>query len=242
MLSSAYQQLGRFDLAEQRLQRVIQAGDQQPLANEHWQLQQRVKSLPRGIEALRADPLILTPMQNYHEDDFLWQYADPSIGELCNLPDFNEDAEDWQQWLNHHQKISSKYVFAVSHLHWGFNGSVGLEMTKGIGFFYYWLGKDFQGHGYGPQAVTIMLNWARRHLGLSRCYATVYQEDNIPSQKAMAKIGFQPLPFKGILPEEKDYEEKLHYWGNQEPNHKQTQDLLAHRNGRRRSSRKLIAK
>ena len=90
---------------------------------------------------------------------------------------------------------------------------MGLEISKGVGFFYYWLGKDFQGHGYGPQAVAIMLDWARRYLGLRRCYATAYK-DNIPSQKAMGKIGFRPLPLKVVLPDNQDYEEDVFYWGN----------------------------
>ena len=218
LLSIAYQQLGLFDSAEQALQRAIKHDRQpphQPLIDDYQQLQHRTKSLPKGIDVLRADPLILTPLQSYHEDDFLWQYADPTIGELCNLPDFDEEDEDWQQWLQKNQKPAAKHLFAVNHVDWGFIGSVGLEISKGIGFFYYWLGKDFQGYGYGPQAVTIMLDWACRYLGLRCCYATTYK-DNIPSKKAMGKVGFRPLPFKVIRPEEEEYEEELYYWGGRQ--------------------------
>ena len=211
LLSKAYQQLGKFSSAEQCLQRAIQSDDRQPFIDEYRQLQQRSKGLPKGVEALRSDPLLLTPLQSYHEDDFLWQYADPNIAELCNLPDFDKE-EDWQQWLKTCQTEPTKYQFALNHLYWGFIGSVGLEISKRIGFFYYWLGADFQGYGFGPQAVTIMLDWARHYLGLRCCYATAYKH-NIPSKKAMGKIGFRPLPFKAIIPDNEDYEEDLFYWG-----------------------------
>ena len=210
LLSRAYQQLGLFDPAEHCLQRAIH-GDDHPLIDNYRQLQQRAKVLPKGIDALRADPLLLTPLQNHHEDDFLWQYADPTIRELCNLPDFNQDDEDWRQWLHTNQKPAAKHLFAVNHRHWGFIGSVGLELSRDVGFFHYWLGKNFQGQGYGPQAVTILLNWARRHLGLRCCYATTYKH-NIPSRKALAKIGFQPAPLKVILPDDANYQEDLFYW------------------------------
>ncbi len=216
LLSQAYQQLGLFDSAEHTLQRAINHDGypaHQPLIDAYRQLQQRAKGLPKGIDALRADPLLLTPLQSHHEDDFLWQYADPHIAELCNLPDFDEDDEHWQQWLQTNQKTAAKHLFAVNHLYWGFIGSVGFERSKDIGFFHYWLGKDFQGHGYGPQAVTILLDWACRHLGLRCCYATSYR-DNIPSRKALAKLGFRPVPLKAVLPDNQDYEEDLFYWGN----------------------------
>ncbi|NEO24711.1 GNAT family N-acetyltransferase [Moorena sp. SIO4A5] len=211
LLSRAYQQLGMFEAAEQTLQRAIQSGDRQPLLDEYRQQQQLANSLPKGVEALRSDQLLLTPLQTYHEEDFLWQYADPNIAELCNLPDF-DDEEDWQEWLKTNQTKSTKYQFAVNHKYWGFIGSVGLEISQRIGFFFYWLGTDFQGNGYGSQAVRIMLDWASRYLGLRCCYAKAYKH-NIPSKKAMEKIGFRPLPFKTTIPEREDYEEELFYWG-----------------------------
>ncbi|NEO78821.1 GNAT family N-acetyltransferase [Moorena sp. SIO4G3] len=211
LLSRAYQQLGMFDSAEKTLQRVIQSSDRQQLIEEYQQLQLRTKGLPKGVETLRSDQLLLTPLQTYHEDDFLWQYADPNIAELCNLPDFDEE-EDWQEWLKTNQTKSTKYQFAVNHKYWGFIGSVGLEISQRIGFFYYWLGTDFQGNGYGSQAVRIMLDWASRYLGLRCCYAKAYKH-NIPSKKAMEKIGFRPLPCKVVIPEREDYEEELFYWG-----------------------------
>ena len=219
LLGIAYQHLGLFHPAERVLQRAMGNGDErrdrQPSTDAYQQLQQQVKSLPKGIDALHADPLRLTPLQSHHEQDFLWQYADPKIAELCNLPDFNDEDKDWQQWLETYRKKSRAHLFAVNHSYWGFIGSVSLELSRDCGFFYYWLGRDFQGHGFGPQAVMIMLDWARQYLGLRHCYATTYK-DNIASKKAMGKMGFRPLPFQVILPDNPDYEEDLFYWGDRQ--------------------------
>ncbi|MEM9215340.1 MAG: GNAT family N-acetyltransferase [Cyanobacteria bacterium P01_F01_bin.150] len=215
LLSHAYQHLGLYALAQDVLQQAINHSGQAPqlLLDTYQHLQKQAAALPNGIDTLQTDPLILTPLQNHHEDPFLWQYADPTIAQLCNLPDFNNDEdEDWQQWL-HTNQTATKYLFAVNHRHWGFIGSVGFEHFKDVGFFHYWLGKDFRGNGYGPQAVTILLDWARHHLVLRCCYATTYR-NNIPSRKALVKIGFQPIPLKVVLPDNPDYEEDLFYWGH----------------------------
>ncbi|MFG6107201.1 GNAT family N-acetyltransferase [Leptothoe sp. EHU-05/26/07-4] len=215
LLSQAYQHLGLYPLAQQTLQRAINHTDHPPpnLLDTYQQLQKQTKTLPNGIDTLQADPLILTPLQSHHQDNFLWQYADPTIAELCNLPDFNNQDEDWQQWL-HTNQTTTKHLFAVNHRHWGLIGSVGLEHFKHIGFFHYWLGQNFQGQGHGPQSVTTLLNWAHRYLGLRCCYATTYRH-NIPSRKALAKIGFQPIPLKVVLPNNPAYEEDIFYRGNQ---------------------------
>ena len=219
LLSRAYQHLGLFHPAEKALQRAMGNGndraDRQRTIDEYRQLQQRVKALPKGIDTLQADPLRLTPLQSHHEKDFLWQYADPKIAELCNLPNFDSEDEDWQQWLKANQEKSGDRLFAINHLYWGFIGSVSLELSREFGFFYYWLGADFQGYGYGPNALAILLDWASRHSGLRRCYATAYK-DNIPSHKAMSKVGFRPLPLKVILPGNTDYEEDLFCWGDRQ--------------------------
>ena len=75
LLSQAYQHLGLYDLAQHTLQRVINHTEQPPyqsLLNDYQQLLQQTKTLPNGIETLQAEPLILTPLQSHHKDNFLW--------------------------------------------------------------------------------------------------------------------------------------------------------------------------
>ena len=116
------------------------------------------------------------------------------------------------------QRRSSAHLFAVHHIHWGFVGSVNIDVFKGVGFFYYWFGKDFQGQGFGPQAARILLGWSAEYLSLNCCYTKVYQ-DNIYSQKALVKSGFRPLPLKiAESYEQEAYEEEyIYYQGNNRP-------------------------
>ena len=220
LLSRAYRQQGLFAAAEQCLRQALrgQHDDHQTTMDDYRRLRRITKGLPAGAETLRSDSLLLTPLRLDHEKDFFWQY-DLDIAELCNLPDFG-DEENFPKWLAEYQQKPTTNQFAVNHVDWGFIGSVGLEIFKDIGFFDYWLGADFQGHGFGPQAVRILLDWACRYSGLRCCYAKAY-ESNTHSKKAMEKLGFQSLPFKVIYPceegDEEEYEEEyLYYWGDRQ--------------------------
>ena len=220
LLSRACRQQGLFDQAESCLkQGLLKYQRNKALLEDYKRLQELKKNLPQGLITLRSDELILTPLQRHHEKDFFWQYADPTIAELCTLPDFNdEDEENWDEWLMESQRRSSAHLFAVHHIHWGFVGSVNIDVFKGVGFFYYWFGKDFQGQGFGPQAARILLGWSAEYLSLNCCYTKVYQ-DNIYSQKALVKSGFRPLPLKiAESYEQEAYEEEyIYYQGNNRP-------------------------
>ena len=225
LLNQAYQQQGLFDQAESCLkQGLLKHHRNKALLEDYKRLRELKKILPQGLTKLRSDELILTPLQRDHEKDFLWQYADPSIAELCTLPDFNDedendkDKENWQQWLLECQRRPEAHLFAVQHIHWGFVGSVNIDVFKGVGFFYYWFGKDFQGRSFGPQAARILIDWSAGHLGLNCCYTKVYQ-DNIYSQKALEKSGFRPLPLKiAESYEQEAYEQEyIYYRGNNKP-------------------------
>ncbi|WDE08075.1 GNAT family N-acetyltransferase [Thalassomonas viridans] len=151
------------------------------------------QQLPFALTDLQNDPLMLLPLTEQHLENFSWQYADSRIRKLCNLPKFTSN-EQWLQWLDGCRQERGIYLFAVMHIEWGFIGSVSLEVYQGVGFFYYWLGSDFQGQGFGPQAVKILLSLAERYFSQDCCYAKVYHH-NIPSQKALSKLGFTPLDF-----------------------------------------------
>ncbi|XOF34639.1 MAG: GNAT family N-acetyltransferase [Candidatus Electrothrix sp. YB6] len=224
LLIRAYQQQGLFAEAEQCLRQAA-PGHHRALADEYQQLQQRISNLPQGAEALCSDTLLLTPLEPCHERDFFRQYADPEIADLCVLPEFSDKKkENWQQWLLQCRQSGTEHLFAIQHEYWGFLGSISLEILDRVGFFYFWLGPDFQGYGFGPEAVNILLNWADRYPGLRSCYTKICP-DNTPSQKAVRKAGFQALPFKVIVPgEEDEYEDEyLYYRGEQ----KTEEQLLA---------------
>lgn len=190
----AYWQLGQLETSLKFL------SDYMPHFDETSALHQFYQQVSRDIDANHFslsckdnDELFICPLEEQHLSSFTWVYQDTQIAKLCNLPVFGDD-EQWYQWLDNDQVNANKHVFAVNHLHWGFIGVVSIEVHDGVGFFYYWLGQDFQGGGLGPQAVNLLLEIAQQHMDMRCCYAKVFK-DNIASQKAMGKMGFNPVPF-----------------------------------------------
>lgn len=151
--------------------------------------------LPLKELAVRDGPLSLTPLEVCHKAAFMSQYSG-DIAEMCKLPEFGRAGEmEWEAWLVDYLKHPSANLFAIYHEDRGFIGSVGLDCHQGAGFFFYWLGADFQARGYGPRVVELLLEWAARNRQVTCCYAVTY-EDNIPSIKALRKLAFEKQPLK----------------------------------------------
>lgn len=142
--------------------------------------------------------LRLEPLGHHHCADFAWQYWDPEIARLCCLPVFGDDAA-WHRWLDECWGHGDQRLYAVLHRDWGFVGSVSLTLHEDLGFFYYWIGRDFQGQGLGPAAVRLLLADAFERRGMRACYAKVF-EHNAPSRRALARLGFEPLDFRPAPP------------------------------------------
>jgi RimJ/RimL family protein N-acetyltransferase len=208
-LAEAYHQQGQLSEAAQCIRRCLLVDCQQPqLAQYYGQLRQAAANSLFAPQDMQAGAIMLTPMTRYHLESFCWAYADPQISEQCNLPAFDSD-EHWLNWLATSEQGDGKHLFAVTHREWGLIGSVSLEVLNGVGFFYYWLGADFQGYGFGPQAVELLLDLGAIYLGMSCCYAKVYAH-NTPSHKGMSKLGFRQLPFSVEPPYDN---EVLYYLG-----------------------------
>ncbi|MFC4656180.1 GNAT family N-acetyltransferase [Rheinheimera marina] len=188
-------------------------------------LQQAIQQQPYPAEALSQGAISLTLLQCHHVGDFGWQYGSSDIARLCNLPVF-QSAEHWLAWLYQCKLERSRLLFAVIHKDFGLIGSVSLQLFHGVGFFYYWLGKDFQGQGFGPVAVDLLLQLGQRYLGMHCCFAKVFSF-NLPSKKAILRIGFTHLPFTARAPSE---HEEFYYLGPAQHLfwlHHQLQDLLS---------------
>lgn len=194
-------QLGQFEQALDTVERRLACGEStDSLRPVQQALLQELRQQPYPLTALQQGAVSLTPLRFHHVADFIWQYADPSIGQLCNLPVF-QSAEHWMTWLYLCQQEPARHLFAVMHTDYGFIGSVSMQVFDGVGFFYYWLGVDFQGQGYGPAAVNLLLQLSQQHLGMRCCYAKVY-EYNLVSNKAISKLGFQRLMLRALPPSE----------------------------------------
>lgn len=152
--------------------------------------------------------LSLEPLNFHHGQEFLWQYHDPRIAELCCLP-YLDNLTDWNHWQSDQGLYDDQTTLAVWHRDWGFIGVVSLAIHDDVGFFYYWMGNDFQNQGLGTQAASLLLDMGKECFGLRCCYAKVY-EHNLSSQKAMEKIGFSRLPFNTAEPDNLEY---LYYYG-----------------------------
>lgn len=214
-LINLYQHIGRYDLSQHTVKTILLANPTDLNCQRAWHHTcESVTSLACSQES----DLWITPLSSRHLYDFAWQY-NQSIQALCNLPVFTEN-DDWHYWLDDMQSDPYREIFAIFHQEWGFIGSVSLQLYDGIGFFYYWLGDDFQGMGLGPRAVELLIQWGEQR-GMTCCYAKVYA-DNAPSHKAIQKIGFQPLPFTAAAPNE---HEVFYYRGANKPEHQLFQGL-----------------
>ena len=204
-------QMGRFDLALIRVERALQS---QPydldLVTAKQQLNLLNEAQPYAFDALNSGHISLTPLSFNHVADFSWQYSNSGIAELCNLPVF-PTAHHWMHWLQQCQQEKERRLFAIMHEEYGFVGSVSLQVYDGLGFFYYWLGTDFQGQGLGPKAVSILMHLGMKYMDMECCYAKVFAH-NKPSHKAIAKLGFKRLSFKAHSPSD---DEVFYYSGTQ---------------------------
>ena len=221
-LAVAHWQMGQLDEADQLLQvSGSRLGSENPLADFHHQIKQDMAQMPFELSDLCEGDLLLMPLEEQHLGGFSWVYHDPQIAKLCNLPEFGDD-EQWFDWLDADQSNPAKQVFAVIHAEWGLIGSVSIEVHDGAGFFYYWLGQDFQGGGLGGQSVLLLLRLAGDKMGMTGCYAKAFAH-NVASQKAMNKIGFNALPFKVAPPNE---EQLYFYRGPDKPERELGEELV----------------
>jgi len=166
--------------------------------------------------------LRLEPLGHHHAQDFATQYYDPDIAELCCLPTFTQDAQ-WHGWLDTCWGYGDQRLYAVIEPEWGFVGCVSLIAHDDVGFFYYWIGRDFQGCGLGTAAVRLLLEDAAECHGTRACYAKVF-EHNAPSRRALEKLGFDALDFRPAPP---DDDELFYRRGPPQPRQHSAEELRA---------------
>lgn len=198
-LASALWRMGRVEPATDQCRHLLLAHPHCARAADlHAELSRahrRTCPFPPWEAALAQDgELRLVALGPSHARDFAWQYGDPAIARTCRLPSFESDAH-WLAWLDGVQAHGDQVLFALVHEDCGFIGSVSLVLHQRVGFFYFWLGKDFQGLGLGPKAGKLLIDLARRAWDMKSCYAKVLAH-NTASRRALEKIGFalQALP------------------------------------------------
>ena len=164
--------------------------------------------------------LKLEPLSFHHVDEYIWQYWDQDIAELCCLPKISSKQE-WCDWFEYQQSLTDQINYAVLHETFGFIGVVSLIIHRRVSFFYFWIGKDFQGKGYGTEAVKLLLEIGEAYFGITCCYAKVF-EHNHASKKSLRKIGFEQLNFNAAPPYDN---EQLYYFGEDKCESEQVNEL-----------------
>lgn len=124
---------------------------------------------------------------------------------LCQLAGVEclQSADRARDWLQQEQD-EHKHVLAIFHPNTGLIGVAALECApqafssagSGSGRFYFWIGQDYQNQGYGPLALALLHQLANIK-GVQHIFSTVDQS-NLASQRVLAKLGYQRLPFEPI--------------------------------------------
>lgn len=139
---------------------------------------------------------------------------DPELAKLAGV-ECLRSSEHAREWIQQEQS-DHKHVLAILHPDFGLIGVAALECPPQAlqpggsrsGRFYYWIGEEFQWQGYGTQAMRLLHQLASK-IGVLHIFSTV-DKTNIASQRALAKLGYQRLPFD-IIGERPGY--RYHHFG-----------------------------
>jgi RimJ/RimL family protein N-acetyltransferase len=150
---------------------------------------------PPGSDA----ELILEPLQAHHAAALLRQYRDPQIAVMTSLPAI-ETQQQARDWIACENGDPGKLNCAVMHACWGLVGVASLHCSGDAGYFYFWIGCDFQGRGYGPAAAALL--WPQVARCGVRCVYTSAFADNARSLRALGLAGFAPLAASALAPDD----------------------------------------
>jgi RimJ/RimL family protein N-acetyltransferase len=143
--------------------------------------------------------LTLEPLGPQHAESLLFQYRDPQIGVMTRLPELTTKA-DVLAWLDEQSREAGRVLCAVMHACWGFVGVVSLRYDADSAYFYFWMGADYQGAGFGHRAAQILLvravDFAVRHV-----FTSAYTS-NQRSRDALGRLGFVQMSMTATSPDE----------------------------------------
>jgi len=151
--------------------------------------------------------LCLEPLGPEHAPEMLYQYRDDQIGIMTRLPELR-DLVETQAWMAEQAQEPGRTSYAVMHACWGLVGVVSSHCDGAAGYFYYWIGCDFQQRGYGQRAARLLFRQAAAH-GVTEIYTSVHQV-NRHSRHVLRKLGGRQLPLRAEAP---DDEQDFYYFG-----------------------------
>jgi RimJ/RimL family protein N-acetyltransferase len=192
---------GRLESALKRLRDENSDDDHTRCLSREWEARkQRWQSIAWYFADLASDDeLTLEPMGIEHADALFQQYRDPEIGVLTRLPNI-DSYEAALTWIDEQQVEPGRATYAVMHADVGFVGVVSMQCNRDAGYFYFWMGSDHQGLGYGRRAGRLLQKQAAA-LGMRWLFTSVYPE-NRRSLDALVELGFAPIAVVALPPDD----------------------------------------
>ncbi|HEY6925101.1 MAG TPA: GNAT family N-acetyltransferase, partial [Steroidobacteraceae bacterium] len=83
---------------------------------------------------------------------------------------------------------------------WGFVGVVSLQRHEDSAYFYFWIGADYQGRGFGRRAARLLFQQAAA-TGVSHQFASAYAS-NQRSRAALEDLGFEQMDVAAAAPDD----------------------------------------
>ena len=155
-------------------------------------------------EQAASKPLIqLAPLGEQHLGEFYNQYRNPAIAKRLRgveIDKFEHLQQLWLQWLEE-GKRGEKAQYAVIHNQLGLVGNVTLDFKQHDGqeshdqapILSFWIGTDYQGNGFGNEAVRQVILQAQQMAskGLIDDLQTSAWSHNFASRKILENNGFE---------------------------------------------------
>lgn len=142
----------------------------------------------------------LRPLEERDLDQRAKWVSDPEIAKLMGVieePERILTYDDWRQivrrWFDQRRKSGSFYLYAIEDDSGKLIGDIDLQLvssTDRMGWLTIEIGeKDYWGKGYGTDAVSALLRYAFRHLGIRQIRLNV-KKSNVRAIGCYQKCGF----------------------------------------------------
>jgi [ribosomal protein S5]-alanine N-acetyltransferase len=148
------------------------------------------------MKTLSTNRLILRPFLHSDIPELVANLSDLSVSKWLLVLPHPYTVTDAEWWVNHtntqwEDPNASSASFGIELRETcKIIGGCGItDIRSGAGKIGYWMGGSFQRQGYGYEAISALLEFARQDLGLTDIEADVY-EQNMSSRALLAKLGF----------------------------------------------------
>jgi RimJ/RimL family protein N-acetyltransferase len=143
---------------------------------------------------LRGDRIRLEPLGSEHLDGMLKQMEDPELDRLTGSHGGNPSLEVAKEWLATRKEKKDRLDLAIIELASGeFTGEIVLNDLSAENEsvnLRLWLGAAYRDHGYGSEAIRLVLAYAFDVVGLHRVELEVYAF-NTRAIRAYERCGFE---------------------------------------------------